>query len=65
MRVTFTPFPENAERIQALINLVRLETQDTGLASEEDDTYNYKAKDKLKARREIITPLKHGYRGLA
>ena len=34
VRVTFTPVAENAERIQALIDLVRLETQDTGLASE-------------------------------
>ena len=65
IRVTFTPVPENAERTEALIDLVRLETQDTGLASESDDTYSYKAKDKMKARREIIAPLRHGYRMLA
>ena len=65
VRVTFTPVSENAERAQALIDLVRLETQDTGLESEKDDTFSYKAKDKLKARREIIVPLKHSYRGLA
>ena len=65
VRVTFTPFPENAERVQALIDLVRLETQDTGLAMERDDTYRYEAKDRTKARREIIAPLKHGYRMLA
>ena len=58
VRVTFTPVSENAERAQALIDLVRLETQDTGLESEKDDTYTYKSKDKLKARREIIVPLK-------
>ena len=65
VRVTYTPVSENAERTQALIDLVRLETQDTGLASESDDTYSYKAKDKTKARREIIAPLKRGYRRLA
>ena len=64
VRVTFTPVSENAERAQALIDLVRLETQDTGLKSERDDTFSYEAKDKLKARREIIVPLKHSYRGL-
>ena len=63
VRVAFTPVSENAQRTQALIDLVRLETQDTGLESERDDIYTYKAKDKIKARREIITPLKHGYRG--
>ena len=62
VRVTFTPVSENAERAQALIDLVRLETQDTGLESERDDTYTYKAKDKTKARREIIALVKHGYR---
>ena len=65
VRVTYTPVSENAERAQALIDLVRLEAQDTGLASESDDTYSYKAKDKTKARREIIAPLKRGYRMLA
>ena len=65
VRVTFTPVAENAERSQALIDLVRLELQDTGLESERDDTYRYTAKDKLKAQREIIMPLKHGYRSLA
>ena len=65
IRITFTPIPENAERTQALINLVRLETQDTGLESERDDTFGYQSKDKLKARREIIEPLKQGYRRLA
>ena len=65
VRVTYTPVSENAGRIQALIDLVRLETQDTGLASESDDTYSYKVKDKTKARREIIAPLKRGYRMLA
>ena len=64
-RVTFTPVSENAERAQALIDLVRLETQDTGLESERDDTYSYKSKGKVRARREIIEPLKHGYRMLA
>ena len=65
VRVTFTPVPENIERAQALIDLVRLETQDTGLNSERDDTFSYTAKDKAKVRREVITPLKHGYRRLA
>ena len=65
VRVTFTPVSENAERSQALIDLVRLETQDTGLESERDDTFSYKAKDKLKARRAIIALLKHWYRRLA
>ena len=65
VRVTYTPVSENMERAQALIDLVRLETQDTGLESERDDTFSYKAKDKTRARREIIAPLKHGYRGLA
>ena len=65
VRVSFTPVSSNAERTQALIDLVRLETQDTGLESERDDTYSYKAKDRTKARREIIMPLKHGYRMLA
>ena len=65
VRVTYTPVPENAERTQALIDLVRLETQDTGLEMERDDTYRYEAKDKTKARREIIAPLKHWYRRLA
>ena len=64
-RVTFTPVSENAERALALIDLVRLETQDTGLKSERDDTFSYEAKDKLKARREIIAPLKRSYRMLA
>ena len=64
-RVTFTPVSENAERTLALIKLVRLETQDTGLESERDDTYSYKVKDNMKARREIILPLKRGYRMLA
>ena len=44
---------------------MRLETQDTGLNSERDDTFSYTAKDKAKVRREVITPLKHGYRRLA
>ena len=44
---------------------MRLETQDTGLESERDDTYSYKSKNKARARREIIEPLKHGYRMLA
>ena len=65
VRITYRPVSENAERAQALIDLVRLETQDTGLESERDDTYGYNAKDKTKARREIIAPLKHGYRMLA
>ena len=65
VRVTFTPVSENIERAQALIDLVRLETQDTGLNSERDDTFSYTAKDKAKVRREVITPLKHGYRRLA
>ena len=65
VRVTFTPVPENAERTQALIDLVRLEAQDTGLQSETDDTFEYIAKDKVKARQEIIAPLKRGYRMLA
>ena len=65
VRVTFTPISQNAERIQALIDLVRLETQDSGLESERDDTYSYSAKDKMKARREIIAALKPGYRMLA
>ena len=65
VRVTYTPVPENAERSQALIDLVRLETQETGLESERDDTFSYKAKDKLKARRAIIALLKHWYRRLA
>ena len=65
VRVTYTPVSENAERALALIDLVRLETQDTGLESERDDTYSYKAKDKTMARRDIIAPLKHIYRGLA
>ena len=65
VRVSFTPVSSNAERTQALIDLVRLETQDTGLESERDDTYSYKAKDRTKARREIIAPLKYGYRMLA
>ena len=65
VRVTFAPVSENAERTQALIDLVRLETQDTGLESERDDTYSYKAKDKTTARLEIIAPLRHWYRGLA
>ena len=65
VRVTFTPVSENVERTQALINLVRLETQDTGLDSERDDTYSYQAKNKTKAQREIIASLKHGYRMLA
>ena len=65
VRVTYTPVSENAERTQALIDLVRLETQDTGLKSERDDTFSYEAKDKTKARREIIAPLKRGYRMLA
>ena len=65
VRVTYTPVSENAERTQALIDLVRLETQDTGLKSERDDTFSYEAKDKMKARREIIAPLKRGYRMLA
>ena len=58
VRVTFTPVSANAERAQALIDLVRLEAQDTGLQSETDDTFEYIAKDKTKARREIISPLK-------
>ena len=65
VRVTFTPVSSNAERTEALIDLVRLEVQDTGLASEHDDTYWVVAKDKTKARREAIAPLKHGYRMLA
>ena len=65
VRITFTPVAENAERALALIDLVRLETQDTGLESERDDTYSYRAKNKTMARREIIASLKHGYRGLA
>ena len=65
VRVTYTPVSENAERALALIDLVRLETQDTGLKSERDDTFSYEAKDKLKARREIIAPLKRSYRMLA
>ena len=64
-RITFTPVPQNDERIQALVALVRLETQDTGLKSERDDTYGYQAKDKAEARLEIIAPLKHAYRMLA
>ena len=65
VRVTFAPVAENAERTLALIDLVRLETQETGLASESDDTYGYSAKDKSKARRDIIAPLRHAYRMLA
>ena len=65
VRITFTPVPQNDERIQALVALVRLETQDTGLQSERDDTYSYQAKSKEQARQEIISPLKQGYRMLA
>ena len=65
VRVTFTPVPQNAERTQALIDLVRLETQDTGLQSERDDTYAYQAKNKTLARRQVIALLRPGYRGLA
>ena len=65
VRITFTPVPQNDERIQALVALVRLETQDTGLDSERDDTYSYKAKDKAKARMEIIAALTPWYRMLA
>ena len=65
VRITFTPVPQNDERIQALVALVRLESQDTGLESERDDTYAYKAKDKAKARLEIIEALKPRYRMLA
>ena len=66
VRVTYTPVPENAERTQALIRLGA--AGDTGhrdLKSERDDTFRYEAKDKTKARREIIAPLKRGYRMLA
>ena len=65
VRITFTPVPQNDERIQALVALVRLETQDTGLESERDDTYAYQAKDKAKARMEIVAALKPRYRMLA
>ena len=61
--VVFTPAPENAPRANALIELVRLAVQDTGLDTERDDTYQYKAKDKLRARKEIIAPLRHNHGG--
>ena len=61
--ITYDPEPENAERRAALIELVRLAVQDTGLAEERDDTYNYTAKDRLMARKQIIAPLRHMYLG--
>ena len=61
--IEYTPVSENDERIKALIELVRLATQDTGLDSERDDTFQYMAKDKLKARRQIIAPLRHNHGG--
>ena len=42
---------------------MRLATQDTGLDSERDDTFQYTAKDKLRARRQIIAPLRHNHGG--
>ena len=66
--VVFTPASENVQRANALIELVRLAVQDTGLAMERDDTYSYQAKNKMKARMEIIAPLRHnhgGFGGLA
>ena len=67
LRVEFTPVSENAIRAEMLIDLVRLELQDTGLESERDDTYSYKAKNKTKARREIMERLSRppGHAGLA
>ena len=68
IKVVFTPAPENDQRTNALIELVRLAVQDTGLDSERDDTYNYQSKNKMKAKMEIIAPLKHnhgGFGGLA
>ena len=61
--IEYTPVSENDERTKALIELVRLATQDTGLDSERDDTFQYMAKDKLKARRQIIAPLRHNHGG--
>lgn len=67
LRVEFTPVPENDIRAEMLIGLVRLELQDTGLDSERDDTYTYKAKNKTMARREIMERLSRppGHGGLA
>lgn len=63
--IVYTPVPENDERTQALIELVRLELADTGLATERDDTYSYKSKDKVMARREIMAPLRHNHGGFS
>ena len=63
LKITFTPVSENAERLNALIELVRLELQDTGLKDERDDTYRYTSKDKIMARNEIMATLKHTHGG--
>ena len=63
MTITFTPVSENDQRVNALIELVRMEIQDTGLKSERDDTYTYTQRDKAMARKEIIAPLRHSHGG--
>ena len=63
MTIVFTPLPENAERTKALIELIRLAIQDTGLSMERDDTYQYAAKPMSKTRRQIIAPLRHNHGG--
>ena len=63
VRVIYEPVPENAQRTQALIDLVRLRTLDNGLAAESDDTYKTTSVDYSEAERRILEPLRHRYAG--
>lgn len=62
--VTYTPVEENALRIKALIELVRLAAQDTGVANQRVGSYSSVAFPRDEERRRIIAPLRHPIGGI-
>ena len=63
VRVEYTPVATNPQRMFALIQLVRLANQHSGLASEGDDTYNTVQLSHGKERARILRTLRQSYGG--
>lgn len=64
--VEFVPEPENDERKAALVALVQLAIQDTGLMAESDDTFRYQQyPNRARERKRIVSGIRHYHGGFA
>ena len=57
VKVTYTPVPTNAARKQALMELVQLSVQFSGLSAERVGDYSYSSADQGRERRRILSRL--------